>query len=182
MTDMRKWESIVGTRVQGILDMIQAPTYLVVHKLDFMHAIWSALIKYVYKFHRSRIVVQSYVYSVLLPLERHFKGEEIQTFINGINSKDRMEAAIKRILDVRWEKDIREKGRIHQSIPQGAMKNYDGNSVGRGLRIAGTIQYWCQQCKKFVGFTPDDYWKHQESVHNNSEVIEWDHIVRKYKF
>ena len=182
MTDIRKWESIVGTRVQGILDMIKAPTYLIVHKLDFMHAIWSALIKYVYKFHRSRMVVQSYVYKVLLPLENHFKGEEIQTFINQINSEERMEAAIKRILDVRWEKDIRKKGKLRQSIPMGAMKNYDGNAVGKGLRIAGTIQYWCQRCKKFVGFTPEDYWKHQEIVHNNSEVREWDYIVRKYKF
>ena len=182
MTDIRKWESIVGTRVQGILDMIKAPTYLIVHKLDFMHAIWSGIIKYVYKLHTSRVVLQSYVYSVLIPLERHFKGEEIQTFINRINSKERMEAAVNRILDIRWERDIREKGKLKQCIPIGAMKNYDGCGVGKGLKIPGTIRYWCMTCKKFVGFTEEDYWKHQESVHNNSEVREWDYIVRKYKF
>ena len=137
MTDIRKWESIVGTRVQGILDMIKTPTYLIIHKLDFMHAIWSTLIKYVYKFHTSRMLVQRYVYNVIIPLERHFKGEEIQNFINRINSKERMEAAINRILDMRWEKDIRKKGKLKQSIPIGVMKNYDGCGVGKGLSGIG---------------------------------------------
>jgi hypothetical protein len=182
MSDISKWESIVGTRVQGILDMIKAPTYLIVHKLDFMHAIWAELIKLIQKYGKNRMLLVAYIYGILLPLKRHFSGKEPQTFINRINSKERMEAAIERIVNRQWEKDVRTQGKLRQSIPMCAMKNYNGNAVGKGLRIPGTIRYWCMTCKKFVGFTEEDYWKHQESVHNNSEVREWDYIVRKYKF
>jgi hypothetical protein len=47
------------------------------------------------------------------------------------------------------------------------MKNIDGPGVGRGLKMAGSIKYVCQRCKENVGFTEDEYWKHQEAVHNN---------------
>ena len=182
MTDIRKWEWIVGKRVQSIYDMIKAPTYLMVHRMKFMHAIWAHLIKLVHKYRKNRMLLVGYLYGILLPLERHFSGKEIQTFISRINSKERMDTAIERIVNRQWEKDVRTQGKLRQSIPIGAMKNYNGVGVGKGLKIPGTIRYWCMTCKTFVGFTPEDYWSHQEKVHGNSEVREWDYIVRKFKF
>lgn len=178
------WKTIVYKRVTNIYNSITNPPFLEEEKnrIAFTSEIENYIIQEIktnkLTFDQRRI----FIYNILLPLQSHFDGKEEQTFITEIKDNVTMKEAIKRILraDYQWysEKIIK----TTQCIPTSAMHNYSGNSVGRGLRMPGTIQYWCLTCKKYVGFSPDAYWSHQENIHNNPRIRVTKIVKRMNKF
>ena len=180
------WKRIVFKRMNSIYQSIQTPAFLEeeANRIKFISAIENYILNQikgpVQAFNRRTMLV----YGILLPLERHFNKEEEQTFITKIDDISSMNYAISRIKNRDYQRYINKRIETAQCIPISAIRNYDGVGVGRGLKIPGTIQYWCSSCKKYVGFTPESYWEHQEKVHDNPRVsvLETKVRVNQFKF
>lgn len=171
-----KWETVIDYRMNDIYKSITAPKFLTVeeNKITFIEDITKFLRKQSKKYKDNEIgkkLCVGDIYGIILPLQKHFSGEVEQTFISRITNKYSMQEAIERIKKRNWQYYQEVTITTKQSTPNFAARNYDGCGVGKGLKISGTLQYFCLSCNKFVGFTEEDYWKHQEVVHNNPQVM-----------
>jgi hypothetical protein len=162
------WEEIIKRRIHEIRPLIIQPKYLVENSKHFTGTIETYLINQLPMYDSFERRAEM-VYSIIVPLDKHFKGEEEQTFISNIDDRT-YKNALNRIEIGHWEIYKTKQIRMVQSIPSTALRNNNGMAVGRGLRTTGTIKYWCDRCNMDVGFTPEAYWDHQEQVHNNSRV------------
>lgn len=169
----KTWERMIDYRMTDIYKMISAPEFLHNNKITFIEDITKFLYKEIRKYKDNDIekkICIGDIYGLILPLQKHFTGEVEQTFISSIIDRDSMHNAIQRIKKKDWQYYEEVTITTRQSTPNAVAINYDGCGVGRGLKISGTLQYICLSCNKFVGFTEEDYWKHQDTVHNNPRV------------
>lgn len=178
------WKRIVFKRMNSLYQNIQTPAFLETeaNRIKFISAIENYILNQikgpVQAFNRRTMLI----YGILLPLERHFNKEEEQTFITKIDDMASMNYALSRIKNRDYQRYRTEKRQTTQCIPISAIRNYDGVGVGKGLKIPGTIQYWCTRCKKYVGFTPEAYWDHQKRVHDNPRVKAYEMTIRENQF
>lgn len=185
----QKWETAIDYRMTDIYNSITAPEFLTIehNKISFVKEITTFLRKQSRKYKNNEVgnkLCIGDVYGIILPLQKHFNGEEEQTFISRITNTYSMNKAISRIKQRNWQYYQEVTITTRQSTPNAAARNYDGCGVGRGLQISGTLQYMCLSCNKFVGFTEDDYWKHQDVVHNNPRVrtVTTMRLMNKFRF
>lgn len=178
---METWKRIVYIRMNTIYESITAPPFLMIedNRRYFVTEIENFLVQNMPNSDDHRML---FVYGIILPLEKHFMKIEDQPFISNITDRDSLVSAIENIKIGNFETYITKKILTKQTIPISSAHNYDGVGVGRGLKIPGTLQYWCATCKKYVGFTAAAYWNHQESVHNNPRVRVLERRVRVGKF
>lgn len=183
------WTTMIDYRMNDIYKMISSPPFLAEesNKIRFIIEITTFLREESRKYKDNDIekkICIADIYGLIIPLEKHFTGVVEQTFISRITDTYSMNEAIKRIKKKNWQYYQEVTVTTVQSTPNSAARNYDGCGVGRGLKIAGTLQYICLSCNKFVGFTEEDYWKHQDAVHNNPRVrtITTKKLMNKFKF
>lgn len=183
------WERMIDFRMTDIYKSIRAPEFLVdeENRITFIEDITLYLREQVRKYKQNDVGKQlciGAIYGLIIPLEKHFNGQEEQTFIKRISDKESMNQAIERIKSKNWQYYQMVTVKTTQSTPNAAARNYSGCSVGKGLKIAGTLQYVCLTCNKFVGFTEEEYWKHQNTIHDNPRVrtITFKKIMNKFRF
>ena len=185
----KTWKTMIDWRMTDIYQTITAPPFLTVeqNKITFIQNITMFLYEQASKYKNTKVekkLCVGNIYGLIIPLEKHFKGIEEQTFISQITGKYSMNEAIERIKKQNWQYYQEITITTRQSTPNAAARNYDGCGVGKGLKISGTLQYICLSCQKFVGFTEEDYWKHQDSIHDNPRVrtITTKKLMNRFKF
>ena len=182
--NLKTWKRIIYNNINDIYELIDAPSFLVEEKnrIRFTSTIENFLVQKMQTFKNNECgetMRIGFIYGVLLPLKKHFDGVEEQTFISNIEDNYTLSRALTRIKQLNWQYYEEVTTTTLQSTPNSVARNYDGCGVGRGLKIAGTFQYYCFTCEKFVGFTEDAYWKHQDIVHNNPRIRTTTTRVRK---
>ena len=172
MNNIDIWKSIVYNRINGIYSLIGTPGFLTdeISRRTFTSAIVNYITTQITDRYKTFEHRACFVYGTLLPLEKHFKGIEEQSFISNIINSATMNAAINRIKQQDWQCYTTEIIRTTQNTPSSAARNNDGMSVGRGLKTTGTMKYWCERCQNEVGYTETAYWSHQEKEHNNPRI------------
>ena len=167
-------KKILFKRMNKLYGMIVRPPYLEARRTDFITVIENHLLNMLKTKDLYRI------YYTILPLEKHFKGVEEQTFISAIKDEKTYRKALVRIKceDFQWyrPKNIT----VTQSIPVEALVNRDGMAVGRGLKTAGNVVFRCLKCGE-ISSTAELYWKHQET-HGNLRVRKIQRIERVNPF
>lgn len=184
-----KWETVIDWRMNDIYNSITAPEFLTIedNKIRFIKEITKFLRKQSKKYKNNKIgknLCVGDVYGIIIPLQKHFNNEVVQTFISRITNTYSMDEAISRIKRRNWQYYQEVTVTTRQSTPNSAARNYDGCGVGKGLKISGTLQYICLSCNKFVGFTEDEYWEHQAIVHDNPRVrtITTTKLMNRFRF
>ena len=163
------WHHIIDRRFKEIQRLIRLPLFLFERRALFLQRITNFIKAEISK-HASYERRAEIVYSIIVPLDKHFKSEEPQSFIDDIKDDSSFNNAISHIYIGHWEWYKVVPVKIVQSIPSSALRNNDGMGVGRGLKTVGTLKYFCARCNAIVGFTPGEYWKHQKDVHNNARI------------